>query len=232
MKENILHVAFFLDGYTLKKVNDYYRNHHQYHSRIDFRGLKNWVQINAMRLYGEKCESLEMESHYYHPNKDPHIYQRNSEGFAKFEGELKNAGYQVHYNVAGNEGGCTPNMLMMEDALVFASFKKMDVAVVMSTQGNFAALPDRLGMMGVPTIVLGWEFRYNRGPLTVCWKTDRFLKKNCSHYIAMEKEADDDISLGSTPKGWFFQRQNPFRNGRKSARHFCKDTSMSRNGAA
>jgi len=38
-----LRVGFFLDGYTLKKVNEYYRNHHRFRSQLDFRSLKSWV---------------------------------------------------------------------------------------------------------------------------------------------------------------------------------------------
>ena len=40
-KLSVLRVGFFLDGYTLKKVNEYYLRYHRYHSRLDFKELKN-----------------------------------------------------------------------------------------------------------------------------------------------------------------------------------------------
>ena len=51
MKKSPLRLFFFVDGYTLKKVNEFYRFHHPYHSRIDFRSLKNWARREAVRLF-------------------------------------------------------------------------------------------------------------------------------------------------------------------------------------
>ena len=42
-------IGFFVDGYTLKKVNEYYRYYHPYKSRIDFKGLKNWAKFEALQ---------------------------------------------------------------------------------------------------------------------------------------------------------------------------------------
>ena len=65
--ESVLRVGFFLDGYTLKKVNEYYFKHHRFHARLDFRELKNWVRDYAMKLFGKEGVLVELESHYYHP---------------------------------------------------------------------------------------------------------------------------------------------------------------------
>ena len=57
-----LRVAFFVDGFTLKKVNDYYRVHHRFHSKLDFRSLKAWVQQQVIRYFqAGQYRDLELE---------------------------------------------------------------------------------------------------------------------------------------------------------------------------
>ena len=155
-----LRVGFFLDGYTLKKVNEYYRNHHRFRSQLDFRSLKSWVQMQSLKYFeAGKYRDLELEAHYYHPYRNPHIYREYHEGSIRLQHELEQAGYSVHFNpTAPVEGTLGPNMALMEDALLFAVYRKLDAVVLFSTQGQFAPLPSRLGLMGVPTLLLGWSF--------------------------------------------------------------------------
>lgn len=214
MPKNVLRVGFFLDGYTLKKVNEYYRLHHRFHSNIDFRGLKNWVQLQVMNYFGNENSSIVMESHYYHPYREPGLCAGNPEGVLKLEAQLNNAGFQVHYNDRiGEEGGLGPNLCLMEDALLFASYSKIDAAVLLSTQGQFAPLPDRLRLMGVPTVLLGWNFFYPKAKHRVHWKTDSCLRDNCAHYVAMERVMDRNPGSSEPPRNFFFQCERPFGYG-------------------
>lgn len=215
MPDKTLNVGFFLDGYTLKKVNEYYKVHHRFHSNVDFRGLKNWVQMQTLKFFDPECRILEMESHYYHPYRNPHIYGRSVEGTLKLEHELRSAGFQVHYSAHEEEDGqLGPNLSLMEDALLYASYGRMQAVVLLSTQGQFAPLPDRLRMMGVPTLLLGWDFIYPKKNRTVRWKTDPCLRETCAHYIAMEKVMDNGSKTDEPPRGFFFQKEHPFSRGR------------------
>jgi len=222
MAQPALRVGFFLDGFTLKKVNEYYRLYHRFHSNLDFRGLKLWVQVNALRYFSaEKFRDVEMESHYYHPYRNPHMYGREVEGVLRFEHELQSAGYQVHFNESPASDSVGPNLKLMEDALLFASYCRMEAAVLFTTQGQFAMLPDRLRMMGIPTLVLGWDFIYPKSKRTVRWKTDSYLRETCAHYVAMEKVAEKVPGSSGPPRPLFFQGERPFAKGpvRLGARH-------------
>ncbi len=226
MAEKVLRVGFFLDGYTLKKVNEYYRVHHRFHSNVDFRGLKNWVQMHLAKMFAEMGTRIEMESHYYHPHRDPHMYGSCVDGVLRLEHELNNAGFQVHYNIRSEEEVLLgPNLGLMEDALLIASYHKMDAVVLLSTQGQYAPLPDRLRMMGVPTLLLGWDFIYRKGNCTVRWKTDTCLRETCAHYVAMEKVMDMDPGTAEPPRGFFFQKEHPFSRGRPAVWNKKSETS-------
>lgn len=208
-----LHIGFFLDGFTLKKVNEYYKVHHRFHSTLDFRGIRNWVQMQSLRYFeGNGYRDVEMESHYYHPFGNPHVNGRNRHGLFKLEYELETSGYSVHYNSRRPQNDILgPNLHLMEDALLFATFKKLDAVVLLSTQGQFAPLPDRLNRMGIPTLLLGWNFIYEKDLRTVRWKTDTCLKETCAHYVAMEKIVDKNPHDAHAPTGFFFKREHPFK---------------------
>lgn len=206
MSENFLRVGFFLDGYTLKKVNDYYRNHHRYHSALDFRGLKSWVLLQVQKYFNKANRVVALESHYYHPLRNPHIHGYGMGGVLRLEYELLNAGYQVHYSDRVEENGrLGPNMGLIEDAQMFAAYCNMDAVVLLSTQGQYAPLADRLRLMGIPVLLLGWSFKYNKEEKSVHWKTDTCLRENCAHYVAMEKVLDRDPKTDVPPTGFFFQ---------------------------
>ena len=193
MKKSPLRLFFFVDGYTLKKVNEFYRFHHPYHSRIDFRSLKNWARHEALRVFAPGSTYAVMDCHYYHPYKDPHMYG-GTWGFSCFERELRFAGYQIHYCDQVGPEGVRPNMALLEDALLFASYRKMDAVVLLSTQGQYAPLPDRLRMMGLPMLLLGWQFSYSKENRLVRWKTDPYLQELATFYVAMDRVAERGIS--------------------------------------
>lgn len=214
-----LRVGFFLDGYTLKKVNEYYRNHHRFRSKLDFRSLKLWVQLQSLKYFEDgKYRDLELEAHYYHPYRDPHIYKEYHEGALRLEHELELAGYSVHFSrSAPVEGVLGPNLSLMEDALLFAVYRKLDAVVLFSTQGEFAPLPGRLGELGIPTLLLGWNFVYPKAKRNVYWRTDPYLRDSCAHYVAMEKVVDQNPNSKQGPSGFFFQSEHPFTRVRPVA---------------
>ena len=126
-----LRIGFFLDGYTLKKVNDYYRNVHRFHSCLDFRSLRLWVEMQAIRYFeGDRYRKLEMESHYYHPYRDPHVFARDCEGVFRLEQTLMECGYSVHFNNPAETSCVGPNLSLMEDALLMAMYRKLDAVVL------------------------------------------------------------------------------------------------------
>lgn len=202
-------IALFIDGFTLKKVNEYYRFHHPYHCRLDFHGVKNWAKQKAQKVFSVDEKSTAMECHYYHPHKNPRIHGGGTAGFSCFERELRSIGFQIHYAEHVAEDGQHPNMALMQDALLFASYRRIDAVVLFSTQGQYAPLPDKLRAMGIPVLLLGWNFTYPKENRWIHWKTDSSLKDSSAYYIAMDRVAKSmppqpDLHSGfflSTPRG-------------------------------
>lgn len=195
---------FFVDGYTLKKVNEFYRFYHPFHSRIDFRSLKNWARREAVRLFSPQESYALMECHYYHPYKDPGRCAK-SYGMLSFMRELRHVGFQVHFNERVMDG-LGPNMGLFNDALLFADYGRMDAAVLLSTQGEFAQLPDRLQMRGIPTLLLGWNFSYPKDDRIIRWKTDSGLMETSTYYVTMDRVAERNAPYYAAPGCLFGSR--------------------------
>ncbi|SIO34720.1 NYN domain-containing protein [Fibrobacter sp. UWB11] len=191
-KLSVLRVGFFLDGYTLKKVNEYYLKYHRYHARLDFRALKGWVRDYAVRLLGREACPVEVEAHYYHPYvRSTDVAELSTgDGMDRFEKQLTLAGFEVHYNTPDHANKMGPNMQLVEDAYLYAYYHKIDVLVLLSTQGQYSTLPERLKREGVPMLLLGWNFMYEKDNTTVCWKTDSCLRELSGYYVAMEDVAE------------------------------------------
>lgn len=198
-------IGFFIDGFTLKRVNEYYRFYHPYKSRLDFKGLKNWVKAEAVQVFRPQGP-VSMESHYYHPYKDPKTRSWHTPGILKLEQQITEAGMQVHYSENHMDDQYNPNMALMDDAVVFSCYRKLNAIVLLSTQGQYAALPERVARFKVPVLLLGWNFSYRRNDSSVNWRTDVKLRNRSSFYVAMDKVVedlteDDPLRLG------IFQRQ-------------------------
>ena len=208
-----LRVFLFVDGFTLKKVNEYYQQFHPVRAKLDFRGVKNWARREALRVFAPGTRYAQMDCHYYHPDKNPHIYG-GSQGLSCFERELRYAGFQIHYSEQVGPDGIKPNMALLEDALLFASYRKMDAVVLLSSQGQYAPLPDRLRMMGIPMLLLGWNFSYVSESRNVEWKTDPYLQKVSTYYVAMDRVAD--LGLPASAGGLFCEKNVHDRLYKKS----------------
>jgi len=202
-----MRVGVFIDGFTFRKVNEYYRIYHDRHSPINFVGLKNWINHEVIKLF--KPQGLiAMESHYYHPYEDPRKSgSQRYMGTLQFESRLVEAGIQVHYSSIDLTELKRPNTDLIDDAVIFAMYRKIDVAVLLSTQGQYASLPPQLKMMGVPTLLLGWNFEYPATNYMVKWHTDALLRERSSHYVAMEKVMGKENGAVSAIVNKMFQKQ-------------------------
>ena len=102
-----------------------------------------------------------------------------------------------------------PNMQLVEDAYLYAYYHKIDVLVLLSTQGQYSTLPERLKREGVPMLLLGWNFEYLKGGTPVYWKTDSCLRELSGYYVAMEEVAEMYPPKRAAERNLFMLPYNP-----------------------
>lgn len=185
-------IGLFVDGFTLRKVNEYYRFQNPDCNGINLLGLKNWVAAQASRYFWPN-RPLEMMSHYYHPYRNPELdndYRHRN--IMHFADEIVKAGFSVHFASLDYAHSLCPNMALKEDALLYAQYNQLDALVLVSTQGQFGGLPSTLLKQKIPTLLLGWNFKYTNNDRTIHWHTDQNLRHESTYYIPMERIMDKE----------------------------------------
>ncbi|MBP5248200.1 MAG: NYN domain-containing protein [Fibrobacter sp.] len=207
--ETPLKTGLFVDGFTMRKVNEYYRNIHPEYSGINFLGLKHWVAVQVSRYFWPG-RSIEMMAHYYHPYRNPEEDRDyRHRGMMHFSDELHKAGFEVHFAGINYANDLCPNLELKEDVMLYARYHQLDALVLVSTQGQYASLPQMLSTMGIQTLLLGWNFVYHNRDREVHWHTDQDLKRLSTYYVPMElimKKASTDVlaqELFLSPKAKF-----------------------------
>ncbi len=188
-------LGLFIDGFTLRKVNEYYRSQNPECAGINFIGLKNWVVTHATRYFWPGCAS-QMAAHYYHPYRHPEEDgDYRHQGVIHFSYELSKAGFKVHFASINYANDLCPNLELQNDALLYAEYGELDALVLVSTQGQYAELPMKLRKMNIPTLLLGWNFVYRNREREVHWHTDPNLRRGATHYIPMERIMDNQSDV-------------------------------------
>lgn len=183
-KKDIDFVGLFIDGFTLRKVNEFYRRYHLKKSEIHFSRFRRWCfeeALNRLNL-GEKFST---EAHYYHPFEDPRVMHGSCrhERTLLFERRLQEARIQVHYNIPSPLYLGKPNMDLMEDIFLFTSYRRFRAVILVTTQGQYVPVLSKLHSMKIPSLLIGWNFEYPGKGRTVQWRTDTALQKKCTRYI-------------------------------------------------
>ena len=71
------------------------------------------------------------------------------------------------------------------------------------------AVLESLKREGVPMLLLGWNFMYEKDHMTVYWRTDPSLRELSGYYVAMEEVAEKYPPKRHSEKNLFMLPYNP-----------------------
>jgi hypothetical protein len=186
--------AFFcIDGFSFKRMNDYYRYEHQRRSRLNVAALEGYLRYEiASRLnLPSDSKNLVFEKRYYHPSRSPHLFSYKGDickAILKFESNLEKANYAVHYSEKAAALGSRPNEMLFADSMLAMQLKQFDIFVLLSTQGQHANILQRIKACQIPSVLVGWNaICKNSSGEDSQWKTDKMLRKYASIYCKLEE---------------------------------------------
>ncbi|MDR2579826.1 MAG: hypothetical protein LBC85_02390 [Fibromonadaceae bacterium] len=187
---------FYVDGFSFKRINDYYRYEHKRRSRLNIAAFETYLRYEIARKLGisSDSESLSFEKHFYYPSPNPRtcFYKSSvTDTILNFENCLAEAGYIVHYSRKISTLEPRPNENLFADSLVATQLKKIDLFILLSTQGQHANILQQMRHCKIPNILVGWEAicRNSRGAFSK-WKTDRILCGFANAYSPLERILD------------------------------------------
>jgi len=181
---------FCIDGFSFKRINDFYKYEHKRHSRLSIAAMETYLRFEITRRLDWNCspENLDIEKHFYHPSESPQrsFYKNDvKDVMLKFEGKLIDSGYIVHYAQRANALKPKPNKNIFTDWIIARTLKKYDIFILLTTQGQYASIFKQCKMKN---ILIGWESPCkNSIGEDSHWKTDRDLIKHANIYCPLEK---------------------------------------------
>ncbi|MDR2999886.1 MAG: hypothetical protein LBU89_01365 [Fibromonadaceae bacterium] len=186
-------VYFCIDGFSFKRINDFYRYEHKRRSRLNVAAIETYLRYEIQRRFEWKSDSgsLEVEKHFYHPSDNPlrGSFRRDvREAILGFEKNLVKFGYIVHYARQGSILNPRPNESLFSDWMIAYELQKYDVFVLLSTQGQHAGILRQAKLCNVPSMLIGWEsICKNSSGEQSRWKTDKTLVGYANAYCPLEK---------------------------------------------
>jgi len=186
--------AFFcIDGFSFRRINDYYKYEHKRHSRLKIASFETYLRYEMERRLGieSNSENLSFEKHFYHPSQSPHSYFYRKDvrdSILKFENSLVEAGYAVHYSKNLPSSGAKPNENIFMDSMLAMQLKHFDFFILLSTQGDYANLLRSFRNSRITSILVGWDAHCtNSYGENRCWRTDKILLNNANVYCPLDK---------------------------------------------
>ncbi|MCL2208113.1 MAG: hypothetical protein FWB90_08505 [Fibromonadales bacterium] len=184
---------FCIDGFTFKRISDFYKYEHKRRSRLSVAAMETFLRYEIERRFEWKSgiDHLEVEKHFYLPYDNPRRIRYRMEvekAILKFERALEDSGYDTHYARYGNNFTIKPNENIYAEWLIAKQIRKYDVFAIFTTQGQYLRLLQQTMLCEVPTILIGWDGAcVNSSGEASFWKTDKALIGNASTYCPLER---------------------------------------------
>ena len=184
---------FCIDGFSFKRVSDFYKHEHDRRSRLSVAAMEAYLRYEIERRFEWKSdfEHLKIEKHFYQPSENPQraFYKSDvKEAILKFEKNITYSGYEIHYAQTANMAKPMPNKNMFADWVVANELRKFDIFILFSTQGQYANILQQAKQCKIPSMLIGWNSscRNSTGENSR-WKTDRALIKYANVYCPLER---------------------------------------------
>lgn len=158
---HVMRVGLFYDGITFKILSDYYLHEHWRQSRLSFGGIEGFVKVCLQRMMGRTPDVT--EQHLFIGVARWRGAQGRSSGLApNFERVMQVNGVKAHYfeQTSGGEKGVDTALTI--EMLQLAWTRRIDVAVLLATDGDFAPLAKAVRAAGVPVVLLGFHLPHSK----------------------------------------------------------------------
>jgi len=184
---------FCIDGFSFKRINDFYKYEHRRHSRLNLSAFESYLRYEMKRRMGISSDvsNLVFEKHFYHPNQDPRQCPYKSDigdAILKFESNVVNSNYVMHYAQNSSTLNPKPNENLFMDSVVAAKQNRVDIFILLSTQGQYACILKQMKNCGIPSVLVCWNsICKNSYGNSSFWRTDSALRNSANVCCPLEK---------------------------------------------
>lgn len=196
---SLIRIGVFYDGNYFLHVSNYYNYSHERRSRISISGLHAFIRQQVAKEEGVNerlCQIV--DAHYFRGRLNAHeANQRGNQLFYDrlFDDILMSEGVVTHYLPVKTYQGYRQekgiDVWLALEAFELAQYKKFDVVVLITSDGDYVPLIRKLNTLGSRVMVLSWDFEFEneQGEKQVT-RTSQDLIEEVSYPVAMHQEID------------------------------------------
>ena len=200
-------IGVFYDGNYFLHVSNYYNYSHERRSRISISGLHDFIRRQVAEEEGVNerlCQIV--DAHYFRGRLNAHeANQRGNQLFYDrlFDDILMSEGVVTHYLPVKTYQGYRQekgiDVWLALEAFELAQYKKFDVVVLITSDGDYVPLIRKLNTVGSRIMVLSWDFEFQneQGEKQVT-RTSQDLLEEVSYPVAMHELIDNRIRKNDT----------------------------------
>lgn len=198
MENRLCRIAVFYDGTYFFKVSNYYLYQHERRARLSFRGLHNFIVSEVAKSEGvdqRHCQIV--DAAYFRGRLTAQQAQDQDKLHSDriFEDVLMRANvtmFQRHLR-SRSDGGFEEkgiDVWLALEAYEMASLKKYDVCVLVTGDGDFVPLVNKLNTLGSRVMLIAWDFSYEKDGRSYVTQAATELIDRVNYPIMMDTEID------------------------------------------
>lgn len=198
MQNKLCRIAVFYDGTYFFKVSNYYLYQHERKARLSFKGLHEFIVAEVAKNEGVDARHCQIvDSAYFRGRLSAQQAQEQDKLYSDrlFEDVLMRANvtmFQRHLRTR-QDGGFEEkgiDVWLALEAYEMASLKKYDVCVLVTGDGDFVPLVNKLNTLGSRVMLIAWDFNYERDGRTYITHAATELIDRVNYPIMMDTEID------------------------------------------
>lgn len=198
MENKLCRIAVFYDGTYFFKVSNYYLYQHERRARLSFKGLHEFIVAEVAKNEGMDVRHCQIvDAAYFRGRLSAQQAQDQDKLYSDriFEDVLMRANvtmFQRHLKTR-QDGGFEEkgiDVWLALEAYEMASLKKYDVCVLVTGDGDFVPLVNKLNTLGSRVMLVGWDFSYEKDGRTHITHAATELIDRVNYPIMMDTEID------------------------------------------
>ena len=192
----MLRIGVFYDGTYFSHVSNHYLYEHSRKARISIGGLHEFIREEVAKQENtERRHCQIVDAHYFRGRlsaqqatelDDKQLYKDR-----QFDDVLMNEGVVMHFLPVKGKGVSNVEEKGIDvwfalEAFELAMYKRFDVSVLITGDGDFVPLIRKLNTLGTRVMLLGWDFEGEKGTT----KTNQKLIEEATYTVMMSDEID------------------------------------------
>jgi len=163
MSTPLTRIGVFYDGNYFFKVSNYYKYQHKRQARISIEGLHEFIRHQVSTVEGVDMRLCHIvDAHFFRGRFSARSAEENQQLYNErvFDDILMGEGVVTHYLPMRNNAEKGVDVWLALEAFELAVYKRFDVLVLITGDGDFVPLARKVNSLGTRVMVIGWDFSF------------------------------------------------------------------------